>query len=147
MDDPQRSCREAIPDSGLRFACQGSGRCCTARDGYGYVYLSLQDRRRLATLLSLRTAVFTRRYCQKTGGLYHLADPDADCRFLRGRACSVYEARPTQCRAWPFWTENLRPGVWEKEVASFCPGVGKGPVFSRAAIVKLVRASDVRDFD
>jgi Fe-S-cluster containining protein len=36
------------------------------------------------------------------------------CAFLDGARCTVYEARPTQCRTFPFWKENLRRrGSWE----------------------------------
>ncbi len=32
---------------GIRFECQGEGKCCVTRGSYGYVYLSFSDRRRL----------------------------------------------------------------------------------------------------
>ncbi len=28
---------------GIRFECQGSGKCCVSRDSYGFVYLSDND--------------------------------------------------------------------------------------------------------
>jgi len=118
-------------EDGVRFRCQGSGRCCVSRGEYGYVYLTLEDRRRMAKLLKLPTSVFTRRYCQKTDGIYHLKDGDGpECIFLSGKRCSVYEARPMQCRTWPFWPEVMNAKAWAKEVKAFCPGVGKGPLIS-----------------
>ena len=119
---------------GLRFECQGSGRCCTSRGHYGFVYVSLEDRRRLARHLNLSTSVFTRKYCEKTEGHVHLKDPELDCGFLEGTRCGVYEARPTQCRTWPFWPENMNARTWDSEVAPFCPGVGKGPLFTAQEI-------------
>ncbi len=110
---------------GVRFACQGSGRCCVSRGAYGYVYLTLADRRRLAALLGMPTRQFTRLHCGKTDGYFHLKETGPDCRFLRNHRCSVYEARPTQCRTWPFWPENMPARAWTA-IASFCPGVGKG---------------------
>lgn len=101
-----------------------------SRGAYGYVYLDLADRRRMAQLLGLPTGTFTRKYCDKTNGWFHLKDPEKDCLFLDGKRCSVYEARPTQCRTWPFWPENMDAKVWQEEVASFCPGIGKGKRFS-----------------
>lgn len=113
--------------TGVRFACQGSGRCCTARDGYGYVYVDLEDRRRLAEALSMSTSAFTRAHCEQNDyGDWYLSGPESDCRFLEGRQCRVYAGRPTQCRTWPFWPENMDPEVWDTEVAPFCAGVGKG---------------------
>ena len=29
--------------NGIRFQCQGSGKCCVSRESYGYVYLSKKD--------------------------------------------------------------------------------------------------------
>jgi hypothetical protein len=110
---------------GVRFSCQGSGRCCVSRGAYGHVYLTLEDRRRLAAALGLPTREFTRRHCAKTDGLFHLNDPGPDCRFLEDRRCGVYEARPTQCRTWPFWPESMNPRAWTA-IAAYCPGVGKG---------------------
>lgn len=124
---------------GIRFECQQSGRCCTSRGSYGYVYLSLPDRRRLAQFLGMRTSSFTRRYCDKSGDYYHLKSPEDDCGFLEGKRCGVYNARPTQCRTWPFWPENLNPRVWREEVASFCPGIGKGRLYTADEIKQIIK--------
>ena len=113
---------------GIRFQCQQSGKCCVSRGQYGFVYLTLEDRRRLASHLSISTAQFTRKFCQKTEGYFHLKElqESGDCIFLNEKQCSVYLGRPTQCRTWPFWPEHMSAKNWAKEVASFCPGVGKG---------------------
>lgn len=123
---------------GIRFECQGTGRCCTSRGAYGFVYLTLADRRRLARHLGVATAQFTRRYCDKTEGWVHLKAPERDCRFLEGRSCSVYEARPTQCRTWPFWPENMKARAWAREVVAFCPGVGRGRLYAASEIEALL---------
>jgi hypothetical protein len=101
---------------GIRFACQGSGKCCVSRGAYGYVYLTLADRRRLASAHGLPTREFTRKFCAKSEGLFHLVDEGAQCRFLSGNRCSVYESRPTQCRTWPFWPENMSAKAWTASV-------------------------------
>lgn len=123
---------------GVRFACQGSGRCCVSRGAYGWVYLTLVDRRRLAQALGMPTRQFTREYCAKTDGLFHLRDDGPDCRFLVDRRCSIYEARPTQCRTWPFWPENMSAKAWTG-IAAGCPGVGKGRVVPVEEIRRLLR--------
>lgn len=123
---------------GVRFQCQGSGKCCTSRGEYGYVFLSLKDRRKLAKFLKLTTSVFTKKYCTKLHGAFHLnEDPkEPDCLFLKNKQCSVYEARPTQCRTWPFWPEVMNAKTWSREVLSFCPGIGKGRLYSSQEIQK-----------
>ena len=126
---------------GVRFQCQGSGKCCLSRGEVGYVYLTLEDRKRLAEHLKIPVQQFTRQYCQKTYGIYHLTeDPQRpECMFLKDKRCSVYEARPTQCRTWPFWPEVMNARSWKKEVADFCPGVGKGPVIPAEKIEKALQ--------
>lgn len=119
---------------GIQFQCQGSGKCCVSRDGYGYVYVTLEDRRRFAKHFGITTQEFTKKYCDKDEGIWKLRDFDENCRFLDGKKCSVYEARPTQCRTWPFWPEVLNARTWSKEVAAYCPGVGKGKVWSKEEI-------------
>lgn len=125
--------RKAWWHEGVRFQCQGSGKCCVSRGAVGYVYLTLEDRRRLAASLGLATGAFTRRYCERVDDQWRLRDAGPDCTFLKDRRCSVYEARPTQCRTWPFWPENMTAKQWTS-VAAFCPGVGKGPVVPRERI-------------
>jgi Fe-S-cluster containining protein len=59
-----------------------------------------------------------------------------DCIFLDresipGKAvCGLYEARPEQCRTWPFWEGNLRSRKsWEETKKHVpCPGMDTGPV-------------------
>lgn len=93
----------------------------------------------MAKLLKMTTPAFTRKYCGKHNGIWHLKadDTQADCLFLENKRCGVYEARPTQCRTWPFWPEVLNSKSWSKEVASFCPGVGKGKTWSAEEIQKI----------
>lgn len=123
---------------GLRFECQGDGKCCVTRDRYGYVYLSFSDRRRLAAHLKLSLTVFTAAYTKKVDGLYELQYTGKDCPFLQENRCRVYEARPWQCRTWPFWPENMDTTVWDKEVLSWCPGAGKGRLYTADEIEKIL---------
>jgi uncharacterized protein len=125
-------------DEGIRFECQGGGKCCTSRGQYGYVYLTLEDRQRLARHMGLSTLAFTRRFCKNTDGYFHLKDPEGSCEFLEKTSCSVYRARPTQCRTWPFWPENMNARTWNKEIKTFCPGIGKGKLFTKGEIQDLL---------
>ncbi len=126
---------------GIQFECQGSSKCCMSRGEHGYVYLTLKDRQRLSKYLGLSTSIFTNKYCDKTDGIFHLKELERReaCIFLAGTACGVYEGRPTQCRTWPFWPENMHPKSWSHNVKKFCPGVGKGPVITKEHIEKTLK--------
>jgi Fe-S-cluster containining protein len=126
---------------GLKFECQGSGKCCQSRGQYGFVFLDKADRKRMARHLGMSTSSFTKKYCSKTFDQWHLNEDakNPDCLFLKDKnKCGVYEARPTQCRTWPFWPEVMNAKTWNKEVASFCPGIGKGKLYSREEIKSLL---------
>jgi Fe-S-cluster containining protein len=124
---------------GIRFECRGEGNCCVSRGRYGHVYLSFNDRRRLAGHFNMSLAEFTARYVKKTDGLYELRYADKDCPFLENNRCAAYEARPWQCRTWPFWPENMDQAVWEQEVAPWCPGVGKGRLYPAEEIEEILK--------
>jgi hypothetical protein len=126
-------------EDGIRFECQGDGRCCISRGDYGYVYLSFNDRRRLAAHLGLSTTEFTARHTEREDGQYQLKYADKDCPFFKEGSCEVYEARPWQCRTWPFWPENMDSGVWKREVAAYCPGVGKGRLYTAEDIENILK--------
>jgi uncharacterized protein len=130
--------KKRLIEQGLRFECQGEGNCCVTRGKYGYVYLSFNDRRRMAVHLGLSLAAFTEKFVEKEDGWYQLKYQDKDCPFLENRRCAVYEARPWQCRTWPFWPENMNIEVWENEVAAYCPGVGKGKLYTKEEIENIL---------
>jgi Fe-S-cluster containining protein len=121
--------------AGLRFACLPEcGRCCTSHDGHDYVYLEEEDVSGLADHLKLSRDAFLRRYTSLDDGDLVLRMDRPECPFLDGWRCTVYEARPTQCRTFPFWPETLRsPSAW-KRTRRFCPGIGEGKLHSLSVI-------------
>lgn len=136
--EPDMTGKRKFYHQGLRFQCKGDGRCCLSRGRYGYVYLSFNDRRRLAERFNMTTSAFTAGYAKKEDGLYHLIYPDKDCPFLSDKRCSVYDARPRQCRTWPFWPENMNKTVWEREVLPWCPGAGNGRLYTAQEIEEIL---------
>ena len=121
--------------SELRFECTQCGECCTLRGDYAYVYLSEEEVESLAGLLRLGIATFRRRYTHvDKDGWTQLAGADGGerCVFLdpETKRCGVYEARPTQCRTFPFWREFVKDGRWTPEVRSMCEGIGRGRLYS-----------------
>lgn len=109
---------------GLRFACTRCGACCTGAPGHTWV--TPDEIEALASHLGLSLDAFGRRYLRRVGDRYALLENarTGACVLLDGRRCSVYETRPRQCRAYPFWERNLAsPERWRAEAAA-CEGIG-----------------------
>lgn len=128
MADPaggrDRSAEPGWIGDGLRFTCTGCGKCCTGASGS--VDLSHADVERLARFLHSRVGVFLRTYTRMIHGRRVLVDRrhSSDCVFLNGRSCTVYEARPVQCRTYPWWFGNLHDAESWQEEAAVCEGIG-----------------------
>jgi Fe-S-cluster containining protein len=88
------------------------------------VWVALDEIHRLAQHLALDVDEFGRNHLRRVGQRYALLDTnDGACLFLRGNRCGVYEARPKQCRSYPFWPANLAsPQAWT-EAADECEGI------------------------
>ena len=115
---------------GLRFECTGCGGCCTARGEYAHVYLNPDEAGELADHLHISVKEFRKRYTFKDEyGYTQLRFDDSTCVFLeRGtKRCTVYGARPTQCRTFPFWRDLIADGKWTPEARELCEGIGRGP--------------------
>jgi uncharacterized protein len=121
--------------AGLRFQCTQCGDCCTGAPGY--VWVNREEIATLAKALQLEVAEFEQRYVRRVGIRKSLIEfGNGDCVFFDTdrRVCQVYDARPRQCRTWPFWASNLgTPQVWE-ELAERCPGVNRGRVIALGKI-------------
>lgn len=120
-------------NKGLRFECTQCGDCCWTRGEYAHVYVNPEELGRLAALLGMEPREFRYKFTLRDeNGWTELDFPGGRCVFLDAEAnlCTVYDARPTQCRTFPFWPELLRAGRWTAEARRICEGVGKGREFS-----------------
>lgn len=90
----------------------------------------------MAGAMGVSTAAFTRRFLYPFQAAYSIRETaDGRCAFFEASGCRIYDQRPLQCRTWPFWLQNLRSAAqWEKTRRA-CPGIGRGPVIDRAAIM------------
>ncbi len=113
--------------SGLRFEClPGCSACCSDHGDYTSLYLNEGDVRALAGFLGLTREEFLRRHTTIEDGEVLMKMDPPDCLFLEDGRCSAYHARPTQCRTFPFWKENLKSRrAWVK-LREFCPGIDVG---------------------
>lgn len=87
--------------------------------------MSRSDLERLASHFNESEEEFAAKHTRFVDDGYALLDREGsyDCTFLEGKKCSVYEARPTQCRTFPWWIHNLRdPKDWE-EAQKRCEGI------------------------
>lgn len=121
---------------GLRFACTQCGNCCTGPPGY--VVFDARELGEMAAFLKVKVGEFLVRFARPIEGGWSLAEVERggefDCIFLREdpetgkRGCSIYAARPIQCRTWPFWPGNLksRRAYVATAKRTPCPGMAKG---------------------
>jgi hypothetical protein len=129
---------------GLRFECSQCGDCCTGAPGF--VWVNREEIEALAKHLDMALVDFERAYVRQVGIRKSLIEyANGDCVFFdpNARKCTVYDARPRQCRTWPFWESNVKtPETW-KETCQVCPGSGKGKlhpiehVVHQISVVKL----------
>ncbi|HUG67118.1 MAG TPA: YkgJ family cysteine cluster protein [Pirellulaceae bacterium] len=116
---------------GLRFECTQCGKCCTGAPGY--VWVNQAEIEGIAAELGeADVEAFEDEYVRKVGIRRSLREfPNGDCVFFDSetRKCTVYNARPRQCRTWPFWNSNLKsPQAWS-ETCEVCPGSGQGKLY------------------
>lgn len=125
---------------GLRFQCTGCGDCCTGAPGY--VWVVAEEISAIAEKVGLSAAEFEATYVRRVGVRKSLLEyENGDCVMFdpERRACRVYEARPRQCRTWPFWDSTVgTPDDWQ-QTCEDCPGCGNGPVVPSAEIQRRVR--------
>jgi Fe-S-cluster containining protein len=117
---------------GLRFTCSQCGDCCTGAPGY--VWVNQEEINALAKLTGAASPeAFEEEYVRQVGVRRSLREySNGDCVFFdnQKRGCTVYEARPRQCRTWPFWDSNLRnPEEWARTCQA-CPGSGEGKLYT-----------------
>lgn len=125
---------------GLRFECTRCHACC--RHDPGYVFLSRDDANRLASHLGLEVEAFLETYCRcvdlGSGPVYSLKEkPNFDCVFW-DQGCTVYAARPVQCRTYPFWGKVVSTEWSWKREGQFCPGIDRGPLMTAERIRELL---------
>ncbi|MHA1195870.1 MAG: YkgJ family cysteine cluster protein [Promethearchaeota archaeon] len=152
---------------GIKFSCQQCGACCKGLDE-GEVYLYYDDIVRLANHLNFRGEIglrtFAKKYLKAVNDSFFWKDSehphgktyrfktlafkfkgqDERCYFLKRNKCSVYEARPFQCRCFPFWRMMVESKVNIIDYSKKCPGLRAsldniGKHYSKQKILKWAK--------
>lgn len=124
-------------EKGLRFTCTRCSRCC--RHEPGFVFLSYEDLDRLILHFRMPVSSFLDRFCRTVDlGLVKrlsLQEKDNyDCILWGEGGCIAYEARPLQCRSYPFWAPHLESIDTWRALTADCPGIDRGELHSRETI-------------
>ena len=111
---------------GLNFQCTACGACCS---GAGIVRMSVKDILLLAKHTQRSEEDFVDTYLERKKGSWILKQNlhNGDCIFLEEHRCSIYEARPTQCRTFPWWPTVLTSADKWKDTARLCEGIEVEP--------------------
>ena len=87
-------------------SCQGN--CCIGESGN--IWINKQEVEKLALHLNITLDELREKYIEKRGYKYSIKEVQLSydnyaCVFfnLEKKQCSIYEARPIQCRTFPFW--------------------------------------------
>lgn len=132
---------------GLRFKCTGCGKCCTGTPGF--VWVSENEMEDMAASLNMSLDLFKRKYTRQRANRYALIEKkikgteDHACVFLKDRKCMVYQARPTQCKTFPWWPENLNSQASWQLAAAECEGINdQAPVVSFTKINEALKQEE-----
>jgi len=136
------------------------GSCCRGFDD-GEVYLYQDDILRLTQSLNItkksELGKFAKQYLKVINDSFFWKEPgaargktfrfkslgfkfsgdDEHCRFLKDNSCSIHEARPFQCRCFPFWQMLVSNRKNFINYSKKCPGlkVMKGRHYSKEEIL------------
>ncbi len=126
-------------NDGLRFSCISCGDCCRISDGY--VWLTHEIEHAICELLDISAEEFRKSYTEvvdKKVALKSLSN--GDCIFYNEKqGCKIYDARPLQCRTFPFWPENVKSAQYWQRAGEMCPGIDKGELHDKDEIERCLR--------
>ena len=134
--------KEKIHIESLRFTCARCSSCC--RFDPGFVFLSRRDAGLLAEHLQMSYIDFVTAFCRWIpvgDGIEHLSLKELsnyDCVFWKADGCSVYAARPLQCRTFPFWDSVVSSAEAWEATALDCPGMDQGELHGTDEIEGLL---------
>lgn len=109
---------------GLHFKCRQCAKCCSGFPGY--VRIAKKEIGRIHKFLKMSKEDFLKKYTRRIfSDLISLNESPVnyDCCFLKNKKCAIYEVRPNQCKAFPFWESNLKDQKSWQALKKLCPGI------------------------
>ncbi|UCM99627.1 YkgJ family cysteine cluster protein [Sulfurimonas sp. SWIR-19] len=109
-------------DASACATCEG--RCCTGESGY--IYVTKSEIFAIAEVLAMDVNEFALKYLFKKGYKYSIKEnkinDSYECVFYdrKTNGCKIYNARPNQCKTFPFW-DYYKTRVDELKLE--CPGI------------------------
>jgi predicted GIY-YIG superfamily endonuclease/Fe-S-cluster containining protein len=102
------------------FECARCGNCCEVP---GYVFINIKEAQIMAKALAMPYDEFYEKSVRKVGHQHVLKTPfKGGCIFWKDKKCTIYEARPSQCRTFPYWKELTSDHKEWKEIEKYCEG-------------------------
>lgn len=131
--------RKYFFDKGICFECTNCGSCCTGEPGI--IYVNEEEISVIAEFVDVQREIFVQRCLYPFQDSYSIQESaDGRCIFYEN-GCAIYPVRPMQCRTFPFWFQNMRSEQSFEEVTLRCPGIGKGPLYSKETILECIGQS------
>lgn len=107
------------------FCGKCGGNCCTGKSGY--IWVTALEITAIANLLETNQIVIIQEYLDQVGNRWSIRERlfgnhQYACTFfdIQNKKCRIYQARPAQCRRFPYWNyfrDHLEALLEE------CPGV------------------------
>lgn len=120
--------KESFKYSFNPIACEScEGRCCTGESGY--IYVTKNEIEAISKLLEIDISKFVSEYLFKKMYKYSIKERKVgdvyECIFYdaKNNGCTIYDARPLQCKTFPFW-DYYKTRLNELKLE--CPGVEDG---------------------
>ncbi len=127
---------------GLHFECMQCGRCCSGPSA-GYIWVTSPEIKLIADFVKIKPEQLRQKHLRRVGLRTTIIEHPLtkDCIFLQEangpKKCIIYSVRPSQCRIWPFWSDNLdSSNAWNK-AAQKCGGINRGRCYSFEEIEKI----------
>ncbi|MCD6246310.1 YkgJ family cysteine cluster protein [candidate division WOR-3 bacterium] len=137
--------REAYLISNVKFQCvEECHKCCSGSPGI--ILVTEEEIETISDFLSIEKTEFIKTYIRIIKNYYSVnfgfidrayslkENAENDCIFLKNGRCSIYPARPAQCKTYPFWPSIVSSQSSWKSEKTFCPGIGRGKIYTKEEI-------------